>query len=126
VRIGGWLFLGFLVVPIVEVALFVVVGGRIGVGWTLAVVVATAVFGSWMVTRQGRETWLRFREELASGVYPGRSLAHGALIVVAGTLLLTPGFLTDAVGLLLLLPPVREAVRRWILRRSRSRWEIVP
>ncbi len=125
-RIRTLLFLVFLTIPLVEIALFVVMGRRIGLGWTLAVVVVTAVVGSAMVARQGREAWFRLQREVASGVFPGKSLADGAMILVSGALLVTPGFLTDTIGFLLLVPPVRAGIRAWALRRSRDRWVVVP
>ena len=120
------LLAAFIVVPLVEIALFFWIGQAIGFWPTLAIVIATAVLGSTLVAHQGRETWLQARLEMAEGVVPGRSLAHGAMILIAGALLLTPGFLTDAVGFALLVPPVREALRMWVLRRYRDRWIVVP
>ena len=124
-RLRTWLFAAFIVVPIIEIILFYVIGTQIGIWWTLALVVVTAFIGSWLVSRQGRATWLRFREELADGGVPTGPLVHGALILVAGALLLTPGFLTDAVGLALLVPAVREWIRRWGTRFVAAKWIVV-
>ena len=107
----------FIIVPIVEIALFLSVGERIGIPATLAVVVVTAVVGAALVSRQGRGTMDRVRRQATSGRFPGVELAHGAMILVAGALLLTPGFLTDVVGFSLLVPRVREGLRRWGARR---------
>lgn len=116
-RLTQWLFLLFIVTPIVEIGLFIVVGGRIGILATLAVVIVTAIIGASLVSRQGRGELARARRTIMSGSFPGRELAHGAMILVAGALLLTPGFLTDAIGFSLLVPAIRETVRRAFARR---------
>lgn len=123
-RIRTWLFLGFTIVPIVEILLFVWVGSSIGILPTILMVVVTAIIGSMLVSRQGRATWIAFRQELADGGIPTGPIVHGAMILVAGALLLTPGFLTDIVGLSLLVPSVREAIRRWGTTWAASRWVI--
>ncbi|MDH3263146.1 MAG: FxsA family protein [Paracoccaceae bacterium] len=114
-----WLFLLFIAVPLIEIALFIQVGGWIGLWPTLAVVVLTAIIGTYLVRRQGLralEDLRRAFEELGD---PARPLAHGAMILFAGALLLTPGFFTDSVGVLLLIPAVRDAVLHWLARRVR-------
>ncbi len=117
VRLTRLLFLAFVVTPIAEIAIFIVVGNRIGIGATIAVVVVTAVIGAALVSRQGRGEMESVRLALTEGTFPGAQLAHGAMILVAGALLLTPGFATDAVGFALLVPRFREALRIWALRR---------
>ena len=107
----------FVVTPLVEIALFVMIGTRIGLGPTLAIVLLTAFAGATFVTRQGRATWAAMMSQFAVGEFPGVQIAHGAMILVAGTLLVTPGFLTDAIGLALLVPAIREMLRRWAVRR---------
>ncbi len=124
-RIRTWLFLAFVIVPIVEIALFMYIGSVVGIGLTLLVVVATAFAGSWLVSRQGRQTWVRIRDEIVVGQQPTAQLVHGAMILVAGALLLTPGFLTDITGFLLLVPAVREGLRGWFVKRLQSRWVVV-
>ena len=124
-RIRTWLFLAFTIVPIVEILLFVWVGSTIGIWPTIAMVVITAIVGSMLVSRQGRATWLELRQELADGGIPTKPIVHGAMILVAGALLLTPGFLTDVVGLSLLVPSVREGLRRWGSDRLQSRWIVI-
>ncbi|MCB1247011.1 MAG: FxsA family protein [Acidimicrobiia bacterium] len=124
-RLRSWLFLTFLVVPVIEIVLFWYVGNWIGLWPTLFLIVFTAVLGSMLVSRQGRDTWNRFQTELASGTSPSATIVHGAMIIVAGALLLTPGFLTDTIGFTLLIPGAREAIRGWFVRRMRSRWVIV-
>ena len=116
-RLTQWLFLLFIVTPIAEIGLLIVVGGRIGILWTLAVVFVTAIIGASLVSRQGRGELSRARQTILEGGFPGRELAHGAMILVAGALLLTPGFLTDFVGFSLLVPNVREVLRKYLARR---------
>ncbi|MEZ5174926.1 MAG: FxsA family protein [Acidimicrobiia bacterium] len=125
-RVGTWLFALFVTVPIIEIVLFIVVGGWIGIWPTLLIVVLTAVIGSAMVSRQGRGAWRQLQAEIARGESPSRTLVHGAMILVAGALLLTPGFLTDLVGFLLLIPAFREALRSWFIAKLRARWVVVP
>jgi len=122
-----WILFGaFVVVPIVEIALLVAFSQAVGIWWTIGLVVATAFIGSWLVTRQGRDTIRRVRLEFERGAFPAASLAHGAMILLAGAFLLTPGLLTDAMGFLLLIPAVRETIRRWFIARSANRWTIIP
>lgn len=124
-RIRTWLFIAFLVVPIVEIVLFLYVGNWIGIWPTIATVVVTAALGSFFVSKQGRLTWQSIMTKINRGEVPTASVVHGAMILVAGALLLTPGFLTDLVGFALLVPGVREAIRQWFLRRRDSGWVIV-
>lgn len=113
---GALFGLAFLVVPIVELLLFIWVQDRIGLGWTLLGIVITAIIGAGLVRRQGMAVWSRFQSEMVEGGMPARQLAHGAMVLVGGALLLTPGFLTDAIGLALMVPAIREFVRRAGLR----------
>lgn len=108
-----WLLLIFVAVPIVEIALFIKVGGAIGLLPTLAIVIATAVAGTALMRRQGMQALARLQASIERGEDPIGPIAEGALILVAGILLLTPGFFTDTVGLLLLVPAVRLQVIRW-------------
>ncbi len=112
-----WLFLIFVAVPIIEIALFIQVGGAIGLWPTLAIVVLTAFAGTWLMRQQGMMTLAKLQKSLAEGGNPADPMAQGAMILVAGVLLLTPGFFTDTVGFLLLLPPVRAALIKWISAR---------
>ncbi len=102
----------FIVVPIVELYVIIQVGQAIGVVPTLLLLLADAILGSLLLRHQGRGAWRRFNEALAQRRFPGREVADGALIIVGGTLLLTPGFVTDLVGLLLLIPPTRAMAGR--------------
>lgn len=101
----------FVGVPLAEMALLIWVGNRIGFLPTLAIVIATGVAGASLVKRQGLTVWRTARERLAEGGIPTRELAHGAMLLVAGAFLLTPGFLTDLTGFALLVPAVREWLR---------------
>lgn len=106
-----------LVIPLLEIAAFVVVGGQIGVLATLGLVLATAIAGSILLRVQGFGVLQRVRRTLDEGHVPGRELVHGVMILVAGILLLTPGFITDTLGFLLFVPSVRDA--GWRFLRSR-------
>jgi len=99
-------------VPLVEIAVFIQVGGWIGLGPTLVTVVLTAVIGTALLRHQGFATLARLRESLALGRLPVAEVFDGMCLLVAGALLLTPGFVTDAVGFLLFVPPARAAARR--------------
>lgn len=109
---GLWLFLIFVVLPLVEIALFVKVGGLIGVMPTILLVILAAVSGMAIIRRQGMQAFTRLDADLAAGGDPFGPVADRALVVVAGILLILPGFLSDAVALLLLVPPVRRALLR--------------
>ena len=111
------LLAAFIVVPLVEIGLFIQVGGAIGMGWTLGLVFATAIAGAALLRQQGRGTLRRAREQLARNTLPLAEAFDGVMLVIAGALLLTPGFLTDAGGGLLLIPLVRHLVRRTVVRR---------
>jgi UPF0716 protein FxsA len=106
----------FIVVPIAELYVIIKVGELIGLWPTLTLLLADALLGSLLLRHQGRGAWRRFNQALAERRFPGREVADGLLIVVGGTLLLAPGFLTDIAGLLLLIPPTR-AIARGLLRR---------
>jgi UPF0716 protein FxsA len=109
-----WLFFLFLLVPLIEIALFIQVGGWLGLWPTLGIVVATAVAGTYLVRSQGSQALIRLRRSLDDLRDPTENLAHGAMILFSGALLLTPGFFTDAVGFLLLVPAVRSFIMRRI------------
>lgn len=107
------LFLILVAVPIIEIALFIQVGGAIGLWPTLLIVIATAFTGTILLRSQGGATLQRLQGSLQTGTNPMDPIAHGAMILVSGVLLLTPGFFTDAFGLSLLLPPVRAFLIKW-------------
>ena len=106
------LVLLFIVVPIAELYVIIQVGQWIGVLPTLAILLADALLGSWLLRHQGLAAWRRFNAALDERRFPGREVADGVMVVVGGTLLLTPGFITDIAGLLLLIPPTRALIRR--------------
>lgn len=112
------LVLLFILVPIAELWAILQVGGLIGVWPTIALLIADSLLGAWLLRHQGRATWARFRGTLATGRIPATETADGALVIFGGALLLTPGFLTDGLGLLLLIPPTRALVRGIVLRRA--------
>jgi UPF0716 protein FxsA len=111
----------FIVVPIAELVVLIQIGQLIGVWWTIALLVADAVLGSVLARSQGRITWRRFNEAIAAGRMPAREVMDGALVLFGGALLLTPGFLSDILGVFLLLPPTRAVVRRVLVRRFAGR-----
>jgi UPF0716 protein FxsA len=108
-------------VPIVELWVIVQVAGEIGVLNTIGVLLAVSVLGAWLLKQQGLATWARLQATLASGEMPAKEITDGALILFGGALLLTPGFVTDVVGLLLLFPPTRAIVKRFF-RRVLASW----
>ncbi|GGH29188.1 UPF0716 protein FxsA [Cribrihabitans marinus] len=109
-----YLFLAFLLVPLIEIALFIQIGGLIGLWPTLGIVILTAVLGTWLVRSQGRLALGQVQRAFSDLDDPTEPLAHGAMILFSGALLLTPGFFTDAVGFALLVPGVRVAVFRYV------------
>jgi UPF0716 protein FxsA len=115
------IFLMLLGVPLVEIALFVLVGQAIGLWPTLALVVLAAVTGMFLVRVNGLQALMRMRASVEAGEDPVGPLAHGALVVLAGVLLILPGFFTDALGLLLLIPPLRTALIARVGARVRVR-----
>ena len=122
-----YLFLALLLVPIIEIALFIQVGGLIGLWPTLAIVVLTAIIGSWLMRVQGRLALAQLGKSFSELRDPTEPLAHGAMILVAGILLLTPGFFTDAMGFALLIPPVRAVVMRFASSRIKiQRFQMGP
>ncbi len=115
------LALTFLVVPIAELAVIITVGSEIGVLNTVALLIAVSVVGAWLAKREGLGVLRRIKGQLDAGRVPGAELVDGFLVLFAGALLLTPGFLTDCLALALLLPPVRAVVRRTLRRYFAAR-----
>src|SRR3954467_11995530 len=111
------LLLLFIVVPIVELFVIIQVGQAIGVLPTIALLIADSVLGSMLMRSQGRAAWRRFNAALAESRIPHREGLDGALVIFGGALLLTPGFVTDILGIVLLLPPTRAVVRGVLVRR---------
>ena len=111
------LVLLFVAVPIAELAILIQIGQAIGVWWTIAILIAVSVIGSLLMRSQGRATWRRFNEALQSGRVPAAEVLDGGLVIFGGACLLTPGFISDIFGLLLLLPPTRAVLRKVLVRR---------
>ena len=110
------LFVAFVVVPLVEIYVLIQVGQVIGAWWTILLLILDSLLGSWLIKREGGRAWQSLRTALQTGRMPARELADGALILVGGTLMLSPGFVTDALGIVLILPFTRPAARRLLTR----------
>jgi UPF0716 protein FxsA len=115
------LVLLFIVVPIAELFVLYQVGSAIGLLPTIALLFLDSVLGAALMRSQGRAAWVRFNRAIAEGRVPGREVIDGALVIFGGALLLTPGFLSDVLGLLLLLPPTRAVIRTVLVRRFTGR-----
>ncbi|GGO66278.1 membrane protein [Bowmanella pacifica] len=114
---GKLLFLLFVLMPIVEIAVLIEVGEQIG-GWsTIGLVILTAAVGAALVRQQGVTTLMQARQKMAAGLSPGQEMLEGLMLAIAGVLLLTPGFVTDALGLLLVMPISRPFIARWLMKR---------
>src|SRR3954468_20809096 len=118
----GVLTLLFILVPIAELYVIIQVGHVLGVLNTLALLVVMGFLGAWLMKREGLGVLRRAQRQIDAGVVPGRELVDGALIVLGGALMLAPGFLTDIVGMFLLLPPVRATIRGFVRRRLPRRF----
>lgn len=103
-----------LLIPIMEIAVFIAVGNQIGLWPTLGMIVVTALLGTLLLRHQGFQLLSEIRAKTDSGEIPGRALVHGVMLLIAGILLLTPGFVTDTFGFSLFLPPVRDAIWRFL------------
>jgi UPF0716 protein FxsA len=115
------LILLFIAVPIVEIYVIIQVGQAIGALWTILLLVADSILGSWLMRAQGRAAWRRFNEAIAAGRVPAREVVDGVLVIFGGALLLTPGFVTDIFGASFLLPPTRAVIRKLLVRRFAGR-----
>jgi UPF0716 protein FxsA len=113
-----------LIVPIVEIYLFIQVSQAIGFWNALGILILVSLVGIWLAKRSGSRVWARFNEQLAAGKTISKEVADGVCLLLAGALLVIPGFLTDAVGLVLLLPPVRSVVRRAVIGRYSGRTQV--
>ena len=102
----------FVLMPLLEIYVIVQVGQVIGAWWTILLLVADSIFGAWLLRHEGGRAWRALRDALQVGRLPSNEIADGALILVGGTLMLAPGFVTDAFGILLILPFTRPAFRR--------------
>lgn len=115
------LILIFILVPLAELYVILQVGEAIGAVWTILLLAADSLLGSMLLRSQGRAVWRRFNETLAAGAMPHREVLDGVLVIFGGAFLITPGFLTDVVGVVFLLPPTRALVRRALMRRLSQR-----
>jgi UPF0716 protein FxsA len=115
------LIIAFILVPLAELAVLIAVGDWIGLLPTLILLLVVSVAGAWLAKREGLAAWARFQRAMAEGRVPTVEVADGAMILLAGALLLTPGFLTDVAGVLLLLPPTRAMARRLAPRLAERR-----
>jgi UPF0716 protein FxsA len=114
----------FILVPLAELYVILKVGDAIGALWTILLLAADSVLGSLLLRAQGRSVWRRFNAALAEGKMPHREVLDGVLVIFGGAFLITPGFFTDVVGLLMLLPPTRALIRRLLVRRLGRRISI--
>ncbi|TNM39754.1 FxsA family protein [Nocardioides albidus] len=114
-RAAVLLFLAFVVMPILEIVVLIQVGQAIGPWWTILLLVLDSLVGAWLIKREGRRAWLALREQVETGRLPHRELADGALVVLGGAFMLSPGFVTDALGILLILPVTRPVFRRLLV-----------
>jgi UPF0716 protein FxsA len=119
------LFALFIVVPLAEIYVIIQVGQAIGPWWTILLLVVDSILGSWLIKREGSRAFAALREAIDSGRMPARELADGALILVGGTLMLAPGFVTDAFGILMILPFTRPAFRRLLTRVVAARFVVL-
>ena len=110
--LGSFLLIAFVVVPIVEIYVLIQVGQVIGPWWTILLLILDSAIGTWLIKREGGRTFRALRTALESGRMPGDELADGALILIGGTLMLSPGFVLDVLGVLLILPLTRPLFRR--------------
>jgi UPF0716 protein FxsA len=116
-RFPWWVLVAlFIGVPILEIYVIIQVGQVIGAAWTIVLLIADSIFGSWLIRREGGRAWQALNSALESGRMPATELADGGLILVGGTLMLSPGFVTDALGILLILPFTRPLARRMLSR----------
>src|SRR4051812_24975614 len=112
------LILLFIIVPIAELYVIIKVGDLIGAPLTIALLIADSLLGSWLLKSQGSIVWRRFQQTMEAGRIPHREVFDGVLVIFGGAFLITPGFLTDIIGVLLLVPPTRALFRRWLIRRG--------
>jgi UPF0716 protein FxsA len=116
----------FVAVPIAELYVILQVGDAIGAVPTILILAADSLLGSLLLRSQGRSVWRQFNRTMAEGRVPHRELLDGVAVIFGGAFLITPGFITDVVGILLLLPPTRAALRRFAVRRLGRRFGIRP
>lgn len=106
-----------IIMPVLEISVFIMIGGQIGVLNTILIILFTAILGSFLLRQQGLGLLAKIQQKMAEGQVPGRDLTHGVMILVAGILLLTPGFVTDAIGFSLFVPQIRDAIAGFLKSR---------
>ncbi len=121
----GVLVVLFLVLPLAELYVIIQVGQAFGALNTIALLIVISAVGAWLAKREGVSVWRRFQHQVQSGSVPGKELADGVMILFAGALLMSPGFLTDLLGISLLLPPVRAVIRAALMRQAAKRAGII-
>ncbi|QTN00057.1 membrane protein FxsA [Sediminibacillus dalangtanensis] len=114
-----WILLFVLIVPALEIGVLVWSGNKIGPWWVVLLIILTGVLGAWLAKRQGLETLARARQSMAYGQAPREEIMDGICILLGAAVLLTPGFITDAIGFLLLFPTTRKPIKRWMLNMLR-------
>lgn len=117
----GVLVVLFLLVPLAELYIIIQVGQAFGALNTVVLLIVVSAAGAWLVKREGMSVWRRFQRQVEAGAVPGREIADGVMILFSGALLMSPGFLTDLLGIALLLPPVRAVVRAALMKRAAHR-----
>lgn len=122
----GKLLLLFILVPIAELYIFLKLGTKIGLPETLLIIIVTGILGAWLTKAQGASALRRFQQASADGRLPHKEVVDGLLILIAGAVLITPGFLTDTIGFLLLLPPIRALLRGSMADYLKSKITIIP
>ncbi|HET7722183.1 MAG TPA: FxsA family protein [Acidimicrobiales bacterium] len=121
----GVLVLLFLVVPLAELYVIIQVGQALGALNTIALLIIISAIGAWLVKREGMSVWKRFQRQIEAGAVPGKEIADGVMILFAGALLMSPGFLTDLLGIALLLPPVRAVIRGVLMKQAAKRAGVI-
>ncbi len=111
------LFAAFVIIPVLEIYVIIKVGSYIGAGWTVILVVATAFIGAYLAKMQGAHTMMKMRSNMQKGIPPTNDILDAFLIFAAGLVFLTPGFLTDILGVLVLLPVTRQPIKFWLLKK---------
>lgn len=122
----GLLLLAFIALPIAEIYVIIQVGQVIGPWWTILLLIADSIIGSWLLRREGGRAWRALQSALSQGRMPARELADGILILIGGTLMISPGFVTDIFGILLILPFTRPVGRQVLARVITRRLVFVP
>ncbi len=117
------LFLLFTIVPIIELTLLVKIGMEIGIYYTVLLVLGTAFIGAYMAKMEGLGVIVRFQRNMLEGIFPAEEMIDGAMLLVAGALLITPGILTDVVGFLLVIPSTRAVIKVWLKRYMKGRFD---